>query len=230
MTIENYFPSGLSIERSDSLIGDNSVYNFSNCSANVPGVVQEISSRAAGIRWNFSETVQIADKADILELILEYSQLKGNIVDVVMLFGDRAWQSDSKVVNFKKIWKHPALSCLKIPRKKYEEYKIKTESGVKFFAAASLDLDEYRLYMDYYRLEENAILILSSKKIYINDIDGLELNGSFCLDVDVVNKFLNIDCIFFSFQRDYGDEENSFVAIASKNSLSAAWPNMKLAD
>lgn len=226
MTTKDNFFDQVSTERSNCLAEDNCVYNFSNCTSNFPGLTKKISNHAGGIRWNFNADFPKKKKIEILASILKKSKSEGDIVDCKMLFGNNAWQSNNAITNHKKIWKHPAVIDLKKPEKIYEEYSVKNESKVKFFAIANLIEEEIHLYFDYLALEENAILIISSKYIDVRKLDGAELDKSLCLNIEIINNLIDIDCIFLSAQQVYGDRESSFIAIGSDKSLKSAWPNV----
>lgn len=171
----------------------------------------------AGAFW-FTDSSNLGEPLrSVLEMVLDLVEKKQPQLELWLLAGSSAWQPNTRVVRYHKLWGAWKARSLHIPLKPnlHEEVTIESDGKLKFFGAIKLSA---------LAIDDLLRILLSESCVYLAALPEAMppqfllregWSGDLVNDVKLVIGVTEAQAILFKKLGDFDDEERGLVAIGN---------------
>ncbi|WP_162574078.1 hypothetical protein [Variovorax sp. PBL-H6] len=169
----------------------------------------------AGVSWVADEVPPYDAFLAVLNHVLALVKEKLPRNELWLLAGTRAWQPDTRVVRYYKLWGALRARGLKVPSniKSSEEVMVQSEGKLKFFGATRLSEFAAEDVAQFLLKEHCAYLVALPSKHLLYALLRLGWVGDISADLKIINHVAEADALLLKKIGEFDDRGRGLVAI-----------------
>jgi hypothetical protein len=182
--------TNIRVSRTEDLLAENNVMNLTQTHPSSTNAL-------AGASWVADEAPTRDALLAVLNHVLALAKKGLPSSELWLLAGTRAWQPDTRVVRYYKLWGALRARGLKVPGdiQSSEEVMIQSEGKLKFFGAARLSEFAAEDLAQFLLKEHCAYLVAMPRELPLHTLLELGWSGDLLADSEIINHVVEADAL-----------------------------------